>query len=153
MPQIAPERIPPRRRPPWTISTEAVSGPHNVAHSRRRRSTFPSTMRGRGAGVLLLGLSVLVLGAGSGSGSARGPAPRLRVLDRSLASVQSHRAVRIGAVAGRTGRFRLFATVLAPAGGGAPAVVTRVVVVRLRAGRARAVSLPLLAAGRRALAG
>ncbi|MDQ6914786.1 MAG: hypothetical protein M3155_03125, partial [Actinomycetota bacterium] len=114
-------------------------------------------MRRRGAGVLLLALSAFAMGAsqpaaGSRSG-AGGPAATVRVLDATLGPVLGRRGARVSVRASGTGRFRLFATAAPATGRGAPVVITRTTVVRLRGGEGRTVSLPVIAAGRRLLTG
>src|SRR3954453_17153051 len=100
-----------------------------------------------GAGVLLLVASVLALGAGPPAAGRAAPAPRIRVLDTGVGSVLARGAARGSVRPRRGGPYRLFATVLPATRRGAPVVVTPVVAVRLRAGRAGTVSLRLLPAG------
>jgi hypothetical protein len=107
--------------------------------------------------VLLVGLSVLAVGASqpaAGSRSGPGaPAAAVRIDDADLAPVLARGRARVTVRADRAGVFRLFAAAVPALGRDAPIVVTRTVVVRVRGGQSRTVALPVIAAGRRLLAG
>ncbi len=113
--------------------------------------------RGKGQLTALLALALLGLAALPAFAAARtskhhhASALRVRLLDRSQAKLLHRGRVRVQLRSARAGRARGYVTLSTRRGGAI--VITRTGSARLKAGRWRTLSLRLIQAGRRALAG